>query len=117
MKTREYMYVAIDGYPNMEKLNEFYSALLKGITKSNANSFLFDTSKISVIKGEDLHWLCSNLVPILSKHKGLRVAFIMPENIFGIKSVDTLCKLMRNSADVSIFPNMEKAESWLFQQK
>lgn len=115
LKTREYLYIAIEGYPNMEKMNEFYHALLRGVAQSNANKFLFDTSRISVIKNEDMLWLSNNITPILLKHKGVKVAFIKPENVFGMKSVDTLCKLMRNSANACIFSNMEKAENWLFQ--
>jgi len=115
LKTREYLYIAIEGYPNMEKMNEFYHALLRGVTQSNANKFLFDTSRISVIKNEDMQWFSTNITPILLKHKGIKVAFIKPENVFGMKSVDTFCRNMRNFASVSIFPNMEKAENWLFQ--
>jgi len=82
MKTREYIYIAIDGYPNREKMNEFYSALLMGITQSNANRFLFDTSMISVIKNEDKQWFSNNITPILLKHREVKVAFIKPENVF-----------------------------------
>lgn len=115
LKTREYLYITLDGYPNMEKLNEFYNALLKGIKQSSAEKFLFDSSKISVIKSEDLFWVCSNLTPILSKHNGIKVALIMPENIFGVKSAETFYNLMKDSVNIGLFPSMEKAENWLFR--
>jgi len=117
LKSREYMYIAIEGYPSMEKLKEFYYALLQGITHSNVEKFLFDTSKLSVIKSEDLMWFNNNITPLLVKHKDAKVVFIKPDNVFGMKSVETIFKNMKDIVMVNISPNMEKAEDWLFQQK
>lgn len=111
------MYIAIEGYPSEEKLKEFYYALLQGITRSNVEKFLFDTSKLSVMKSEDIIWFNNNITPLLVKHKEAKVVFIKPENVFGMKSVETICRHMKNIADVNISVNMEKAEDWLFQQK
>jgi len=109
------MYIVIEGYLNAETLPGFNKALVNGVMHSDVKKLLFDTTKINVIKSEDILWLNENLMPYLAKNRLMKVAFIKPENAFGSKSVETLAGIMKNHTNVKILPNMELAERWLFQ--
>lgn len=115
LKNREYIYIALEGFLNSESINGFNNALINGIKQSDAKKFLFDTSKINVIKSEEVQWLVNNIIPYLAKDRFSKIAFLKPENYFGNKSVESLSNALKDSISVKTFPNMEQAERWLFQ--
>lgn len=115
LKRREYIYVALEGFLNSETLSGFNKALAEGVIHRDVKKILIDTSKINVIKSEEIQWLTDNMSPYLAKNRISKVAFIKPENIFGFKSIEALTNAMKNKINVNVLLNMEQAEHWLFQ--
>jgi len=114
MKGRKYMYISLEGFLDSVTFSEINKALINGVSQSDVNKFLFDTSRIGVIKNEEMIWLTENMAAWFAKNRMSKVVFIKPENVFGNKSIETLAHAMSISIDVKILPCMEQAEKWLF---
>lgn len=114
IKKREYLYLTIEGFVNSETLSEVVDALQHGITHNHVKKIIFDTSKVKVIKKEDIQLLTLTLIPLLSKSVVSKIAFINSDDVFGNKSVNMLASIFNEHIPTQAFPNMENAEIWLF---
>lgn len=114
IKKREYLYLTIEGFVNSETLSEVVDALQHGITHNHVKKIIFDTSKVKVIKKDDLDFIKQNLSPLLSKSIVTKVVFLNSDDIFGNHSIEVLTSFFNQIIPTRAFPDMEKAELWLF---
>lgn len=114
IKKREYLYLTVEGFVRKETLEMLTNALIKGITETTVRRIIFDTSKIKVIKKEDIALFLETITPILDKRSVRKIVFINSDDIFGNKSVELLASCLNSKIPTKIFSNMERAELWLF---
>ncbi|BDX38218.1 hypothetical protein CYCD_15730 [Tenuifilaceae bacterium CYCD] len=114
IKKREYLFLSIEGFANTRTLSELVEALNYGISHNHVKKIIFDTSKVKVIKKEDIQLLTLTLIPLLSKSAVSKIAFINSDDVFGNKSVSMLASIFTEHIPTQAFPNMESAEIWLF---
>ncbi len=114
IKKREYLYLTVEGFVRKETLEMLTNALIKGITETTVSRIIFDTSKVKVIKKEDIALFLETITPILDKRSVRKIVFINSDDIFGNKSVELLASCLNSKIPTKIFSNMERAELWLF---
>jgi hypothetical protein len=80
-------------------------------------SWLNDTRKLRAVKTDDVKWLNINVNERAASFGARKVAFVLPENIFGKMSVKLYVEFTsrRNNNNLAIkaFNNIDKARTWL----
>ncbi len=79
--------------------------------------WLNDTRSLKTVKMDDLRWLNENVNDRAYKFGAKKVAFVLPENIFGKLAVkfyvEYTTKRMDNKFQIKAFNTLEKAKEWL----
>jgi hypothetical protein len=112
IESKHYAYIAIEGYLQTSKIKEFASKYATLCQKRMVHYTIFDASKITDIKHNDLIWIVGNILPIINNSSIKRIAFLIPENPFGEIALNSFFKKI-NSPNVEVFENMELAENWV----
>ncbi len=113
VEQRCYAYLTIEGFFNSEKLKDFSLKIIELCRTEKVSKLLFDSTKLTIIKLDDINWLLKNVIPDLKQQELQKVAFIMPENNFGFVSINRLlCTVDKDR--VKLFESFEQAEEWLF---
>ena len=80
-------------------------------------TWLNDTRKLRAVKTDDVKWLNANVNDRVAKFGARKVAFVLPENIFGKMSVklyvEFTSRRTNNTLNIKAFNNLEKARTWL----
>jgi hypothetical protein len=114
IKKREYLYLTIEGFVCKETLFHLAEALIKGIKQSMVKRIIFDTSKLKIISKDDILLFKQAVLPIIEKSGIKKIIFISSEDVFGNKTIESLSVVLNQKIPTRVFPNMEKAELWLF---
>jgi hypothetical protein len=114
IEKRNYAYLAIEGFFDSSRLKDFSLKVIELCRTKGVSKLLFDVSKITVIKSEDIEWLQENIVPKLKNAESNRYAIVCPENQFGLISVNRILSYTDKNK-FKFFPNIERAEDWLFK--
>lgn len=114
IKKRNYIYLAIEGYLDSEKIKVFSQELLGICTEKKISKILFDTSKLRIVKEVDLEWLFNDIFSVLRSLNIKRIALLNPQNAFGYITIKRITGEIKKSK-VKILDTMEEAEGWLFQ--
>jgi hypothetical protein len=76
-----------------------------------------DARLLKVVKADDLLWLNKNVNDRAYKFGAKKVAFVLPENVFGKWAVkfyaDFTNKRMDNKFQIKAFKTMEEAKKWI----
>ncbi|MBN1118874.1 MAG: hypothetical protein JXA77_16815 [Bacteroidales bacterium] len=107
------LYLAIEGYMESLKIKEFAKALVEFCLTKKIKHIFFDTSKISVVKHEDLFWVTENVFPKLQDSEIEKVAFLLPAKSFGYMAVKILADRIEKKQN-KVFARLEEAEKWLY---
>lgn len=79
--------------------------------------WLNDARKLKTVKIDDLKWLNSNVNDRAYKFGAKKVAFVLPENLFGKMAVkfyvEFTTKRMDNKFQIKAFQTPEDAKAWL----
>lgn len=79
--------------------------------------WLNDTRRVNSVKIEDVKWLDKNVNDRAYEVGGKKVAFVLPENIFGKMSVRFYIKFtnerMDNKLEIKAFEKLAQAKLWL----
>lgn len=82
--------------------------------------WLNDARKLKAVKTEDVKWLNLNVNDRAYKFGAKKVAFVLPENIFGKMSiklyVEFTSRRVDNKFQIKAFNTVEKAKAWLAQE-
>jgi DNA-directed RNA polymerase subunit F len=114
IKKRNYVYLAVEGFINSEKIKEFYESLVKVCREKNIKRILFDTSKLGAIKENDLQWIFQSTADTVNPLNIYKIAFLSPKNVFGSRTVSKIFSELHD-LKAEVFDNMEDAENWLFE--
>lgn len=116
IQKREYLFLTIEGFVNTKTLNEVSKALQDGIIHKHVKKVIFDTSKVKVIKKDDLDFLKESFMNQLSKSVVSKIAFLNSDDIFGNHSVELLTAFFNQKIPTRAFKCIECAEGWLFNE-
>ncbi len=116
IEERKYIYLAVDGFMESDKIKIFTEQLVSACKKYDVAGILFDTSKITIIKHKDLQWINEEVIPSLRNGKIKKVAFLCPENSFGSLSIELIMENIIES-EINIFSKLDDAKEWLFKTK
>jgi DNA-directed RNA polymerase subunit F len=114
IKKRNYVYLAVEGFLNSDKIKEFYESLAKICREKKINRILFDTSKLGTIKEEDLQWVFKSAKETVYPLNIYKIAFLNPKNAFGNYTITRFLKGLKD-LEAKILETMEDAENWLFE--
>ena len=115
MKRLECIYIALEGFLEPETFVEFSKAFVKGTVRCGAHRFLFDTSRVNVISSNEMLLFANSFLLYKAKNHISKIAFIKPDNAFGVKSIESIANMLKSKIVVCVFPSMELAESWLYR--
>lgn len=114
IKKRNYVYLAIEGFINSEKIREFYGSLVKICREKNITRILFDTSNLGAIKENDLQWIFQSIADTLNPLNIYKIAFLSPKNAFGAMTISRIFTEVHD-LEAKVHERMEDAENWLFE--
>ena len=93
---------------------DFYE---KQVKATPALTWLNDARKLKSVRAVDIRWLNPNVNDRAYRLGGRKVAFVLPENIFGKMAiklyVEFTTKRSDNKLQIRSFNNYEKAINWL----
>lgn len=93
---------------------DFYTAKLKELPNLG---WLNDTRKLKPTKPEDIHWLNLNVNEKAYRANGKKVAFVLPENIFGKMAIKLYIQFTTkredNRLEIRAFKSIGEARIWL----
>ncbi|MDX1920007.1 MAG: hypothetical protein SFU25_04640 [Candidatus Caenarcaniphilales bacterium] len=97
---------------------EFYVNKIKELPSLG---WLNDTRKVKGANPKDVLWLDKNANDQAYKVGGKKIAFVLPENIFGRLSIRTYTLMTKKRRDntfkIKTFETMEEAKNWLKDSK
>lgn len=116
LKEKNSAYVAIEGFVESITVKEFMTKILELCSKMHIKSILLDSSKLEVLKSQDIDWILNNTYAQFSELPLQRIAYISPQNIFGETSLKKLiCK--SSCKEFKKFSCIESAESWIYKRE
>lgn len=116
LKDKKSIYMAIEGFVDSEKIQNFTKQMLDVCRKEKVLYLLVDTSQIKVIKCKDITWIQKNVVSHFEELGIEKVGYVDSQNIFGDISIHQLISENNKSA-FRFFPSVESAEKWLYQPR
>jgi hypothetical protein len=113
VESKNYAYMALEGFVESAKIKEFALKTSELCKQKKVSCIIFDTSKLQIIKQIDIQWLIEQVFPVLRNYNLSKIAFLLPENPFGLTSLKSLIKHI-DTNKVEVFQKMEEAEAWIF---
>lgn len=113
MQNKQTAYVAVEGYFCGQAVHDFMDKLVELCKRSDVKKMLIDSSKIEVLKTDDINWINQNIYPQLKKIHIEKISLVKPQSIFGEVSVNKLIPKDTNKV-IQKFAKIEEAETWLF---
>ncbi|MBN2486401.1 MAG: hypothetical protein JXB34_10550 [Bacteroidales bacterium] len=114
IESKNYAYLAIEGFIDSSKIKEFASKFTSLCLNKKGLKVIFDSSKITTVKNSDLQWIAENILPLLQNNDIQKIAFLSPESPFGQMAVQKFSKNI-TPGKAEVFHSMEQAENWIFQ--
>ncbi len=102
----------VNNYLHSEELKNFQTALIKFCKGNSPGRIIADTTKLKVIKSDDMEWLSNEVLPALSECGIRYFAIVMPNNPFGEMAVKLFIEA---SSDITmqIFEDLPSAQQWI----
>lgn len=103
--------------PSSPEFRKGMNELIKAITSTRCGKVLTDTRKLGAISPEDQAWSAGDWAQEAIK-TGYKLAILMPEDIFGMMSVEDVMNSVQEDTLVKFayFKESEEAKNWLSGQ-
>lgn len=113
LKSKNSVYIAIDGFIDTKTLKSIVIRTCELCNKVQAQSILLDTSKLEVLKAEDIDWIKDKMLLLFRTNKIKRIGFVRPKSVFGELAIDRLIPAV-SEREYRKFNNLEEAEKWVY---
>jgi len=116
LKNKNAAYLAIEGFVSSETIREFMVKAVQLCTHQTVKAILFDSSKINVLRTEDMNWIKQSVLPLFGTSSLKKVGYLEPQDIFGELSLE---KLIPENSKVIFkkFKTLEDAEKWAYNEE
>ena len=95
-----------------DEIKTFHEALIEACKKYNVSVMVSDTSKMAIMKADDISWILTEAGPYLIKAGLRKIGVVTPENPFAKKTVDAIIA-RATVIDIRAFDDLSSAENWL----
>jgi len=115
MKSKNSIYIAIDGFIDSKTLKAVTIRTIELCNKVQAHSILLETSKLEVLKNEDIDWIKEKMHPLFKVVEIKRIGFVRPQSVFGELSINRLIPVV-SERQYRKFDTIEEAEKWVYTE-
>lgn len=105
------------GFLTSKELRENAVRSLRMSTEKNLHYWLADQRKMSAIRQQDLHWIATEMVPLMLATPLRRMAIVVSGDIYNNLAMEQLFKRSSSLGDLVVkeFSDIEQATDWLQQ--
>lgn len=114
LKHKDTAYIAVEGFVDSISVRKLMMKILELCQKKNVKSLLIDSSKLDIIRDDDIKWIQQEVYPGFKFLHLKRIAYIKPVNVFGEKSIKKLIP-KETLKEFKEFFSIEEAERWVYQ--
>ncbi|HAF30743.1 MAG TPA: hypothetical protein DCG75_17000 [Bacteroidales bacterium] len=114
LKQKNTAYIAVDGFVDSISVRKLMIKILELSLKTNVKYLLVDTLKLEIIRDDDIKWILQEIYPGFKLAPLKRIAYVKPENVFGVNSVKKLIP-QNTLKEFKEFLSIEEAEKWIFK--
>ena len=102
----------VKNFLHSDELKRFQTKLIDFCKTNHPKKVITDSSKLKVVKTNDLNWMSNEVLPALSRSGVQYFAIIMPDNPFGEMAVKMF---VETSSDITmkIFNDLPSAQQWI----
>ncbi|HAM98763.1 MAG TPA: hypothetical protein DCQ26_09130 [Marinilabiliales bacterium] len=112
IKDRNIAYMAVEGFLESGKVKDLMQKTVELCLKQKVHYLLIDSSRLEVVKTDDIRWIVMEIYPLLRQTSLKKVGYVRSQNVFGQVSLEKL--LPKNTTkEIKFFSTLELAESWL----
>jgi hypothetical protein len=116
-KVNRYIHVEWKGYASNTEYLEILGKQLSLTKEKKATKIMYDLRKMGVVSAENQKYTNEVYFPEVAKAGSKFAAIIVPENIFGEVSVNSILGKTNNALfDAKLFKDNSSATKWLIQQ-
>jgi hypothetical protein len=108
-------YLVLEGYLNETIIKEFGQKAHELCVKSEVSKIIFDTSRLDILKKEELSVLADKFIPVFHQAHINKIAYLKPQNAFGELSMNLLMNI-KTLNKVKKFNTLEDAEKWVYDK-
>jgi hypothetical protein len=109
-------FLVLEGYVNETTIKEFGQKAHELCIKSEVSNVIFDTSRLEILKKEEIAVLSDKLIPLFQHSHINKIAYLKPQNAFGELSMNLLMNI-KTINKIRKFNSLEEAEKWVYDKK
>jgi len=114
LKQKTTAYIAVEGFVDSATVRKLMMKTVELCSKMNVKSLLVDSSKLEVLRDEDVKWILQEVYPRFKLLPLKKIAYIKPGNTFGEISMKKLIP-KNTSREFKQFSCIEEAEKWTYK--